>query len=67
MSDRLLPCLYCQTPNDPAQTNCSHCGMPLTTVHPENKQKRKGLFIKVFWAIVLFCGAMIWYLPRNVA
>lgn len=55
-------CLYCQTPNDEQQDNCQNCGMPLS--NKTVKQNKISFFIKAFWAIVLFCAFMIYFLPR---
>ncbi|MCW8866569.1 MAG: DnrP protein [Colwellia sp.] len=57
-------CLYCQTENEGATENCEHCGMPLPSKHPQDKQKKISFFIKAFWAIVIFCIVMMYYLPR---
>ncbi len=58
-----VKCLFCQKGNDTKDKNCTHCGMPLTTQHPDGKG-RTHFFIKAFIGIVLFCLAMIYYLPR---
>jgi len=55
-------CLYCHTPNAEQQKNCENCGMPLN--NKTEKQGKTHFFIKAFWAIVLFCAFMIFYLPR---
>lgn len=55
-------CLYCQTSNEPEQQHCVNCGMPLS--NKNIKQGKINFFIKIFWAIVLFCAFMILYLPR---
>ncbi len=57
-------CLYCQTPNSSQQENCSHCGMALANKQPNSAKSRINFFVKVFWVIVIFCGLMIYYLPR---
>jgi len=57
-------CLFCQTDNDNNDVHCSHCGMALPKKHPQDKRKKINFFIKAFWAIVLFCVIMMYYLPR---
>jgi uncharacterized paraquat-inducible protein A len=64
MTTQLKKCLYCQTENDAENSRCSHCGMTLPNKHPQDKQKKIKFFIKAFWAIVIFCLVMIYYLPR---
>ncbi len=64
MNTPLKKCLYCQTENDVTRDSCSHCGMALPNKHPQDKQKKLNFFIKAFWAIVLFCVVMMYYLPR---
>jgi len=57
-------CLFCQTENESENTHCSHCGMALPKKHPLDKRKKISFFVKAFWAIVLFCIAMMVFLPR---
>ncbi|MBL4764157.1 MAG: DnrP protein [Colwellia sp.] len=64
MNKNSKQCLYCQVENDIDNEHCSHCGMALPTKHPNDKQTKINFFIKAFWAIVLFCVIMIFYLPR---
>jgi hypothetical protein len=75
-----VPCLYCQTENEcqiedndqledndqkqPSLGNCHNCGMPLAKKHPNNKKDKLNLFVKWFIFIVIFCVAMVIYLPR---
>ncbi|MDP7591229.1 MAG: DnrP protein [Litorilituus sp.] len=60
----LKKCLFCQTENDCVNVECSHCGMALPNKHPQDKGKKKQLFIKVFAAITFLCVLMVYYLPR---
>jgi len=55
-------CLYCQTPNDNSLAHCKNCGMPLAD--KSINQVKTSIFVKVFWAIVIFCALMIYILPR---
>jgi len=64
MTTEKIPCLYCQSKNDEQEQNCSNCGMPLAKRHPNNKRDRLAFFKKAFWAIVIFCVVMMFYLPR---
>lgn len=64
MSTPMKTCLYCQTENEAGSTCCTHCGMTLPNKNPKDKQKKIKFFIKAFWAIVIFCLVMIYYLPR---
>ncbi|WP_206485826.1 DnrP protein [Thalassotalea sp. G2M2-11] len=69
MSKEVITCLYCQSPNeiDNEQNdigNCENCGMPLTQHAPEGRLSRLKRFLPFFWAIVIFCLVMIFYLPR---
>ncbi len=64
-----ITCLYCQGENsiDKANANnkhCKHCGMSLPEKHPQDKSRKISFFIKAFWAIVIFCVFMMFYLPR---
>lgn len=64
MTSKNKTCLYCQTPNETEQIKCRHCGMPLTKFQQNKADKNSRIFIKVFWAIVIFCVVMMIYLPR---
>ena len=63
MSDQQVPCLFCQVLNDSKLSHCTNCGMALAKNHPEGKARR-SFFGKAFWAIVIFCIVMMYYLPR---
>ncbi|MGB1262579.1 MAG: DnrP protein [Cognaticolwellia sp.] len=63
MSEKQVPCLFCQVKNDSSLSHCSHCGMALAKNHPAGKARRV-FFSKAFWAIVIFCILMMFYLPR---
>ena len=66
--------MYCQTENeykiddktskDEGFGHCNNCGMPLAKKHPNNKKDKLDLFVKWFIFIVIFCVAMVIYLPR---
>jgi len=64
MSELSKTCLYCQSENDVNNDSCKHCGMALPKKHPQDKRSKISFFIKVFWAIVIFCVVMMYYLPR---
>ncbi len=69
MSDQNRKCLFCQGDNNPKgddvnNDNCIHCGMALPTKHPQDRRTKINFFIKAFWAIVIFCIFMVFYLPR---
>lgn len=64
MNEPSKKCLFCQGENDSNSTNCKHCGMALPKKHPQDKRSKISFFIKMFWAIVLFCVFMMFYLPR---
>lgn len=64
MSKPSKKCLYCQGENEATNEICQHCGMDLPDKHPHDKRSKISFFIKAFWAIVIFCVFMIFYLPR---
>lgn len=64
MNEPSKKCLFCQGENDINNTSCQHCGMTLPKKHPQDKRSKIRFFIKAFWAIVIFCIIMIYYLPR---
>ena len=64
MSEHSKKCLFCQGENEANNDTCQHCGMALPTKHPQDKKTKISFFVKAFWAIVIFCVIMIFYLPR---
>jgi len=64
MSEKSIPCIYCQTDNDVANTKCTNCGMAMPTDHPLAARNKTKFFRKAFWGIVIFCVVMMIYLPR---
>ena len=64
MSEQGKKCLYCQCDNNETDVTCKHCGMALPIKHPNDKRSKINFFVKAFWAIVIFCVVMIFYLPR---
>lgn len=64
MNEKNKKCLYCHGDNDESDSNCQHCGMALPQKHPQDKRNKISFFIKAFWAIVVFCVVMMFYLPR---
>lgn len=64
MSNQIKKCLYCQGDNNEVDAQCRHCGMALPQKHPNDRSTKVKFFVKAFWAIVIFCVVMIFYLPR---
>ncbi|WP_353539960.1 DnrP protein [Colwellia sp. KU-HH00111] len=64
MSNQQNKCLFCQGENTVDTDTCQHCGMTLPKKHPEDRKSKISFFVKAFWAIVIFCTVMVFYLPR---
>jgi predicted nucleic acid-binding Zn ribbon protein len=64
MNEQHNKCLFCQGKNDINNSHCEHCGMALPKNHPQDKRSKISFFDKAFWAIVIFCIIMMFYLPR---
>lgn len=57
-----LNCTHCGNTIEIDSAHCSHCGIPLPPDFGKSPQKRFKLF---FIAVILFCTAMIIWLPPN--
>jgi len=64
MSDNVKKCLFGQHENLAERECCENCGMLLSSKPQNIKQKNRKFFQKIFWLVVVFCAAMIIYLPR---
>jgi predicted amidophosphoribosyltransferase len=58
-----LICKHCGRDVAAGEETCAHCGMPL----PPDLGKNSHLKFKLFFiALIVFCAAMILWLPRDL-
>lgn len=60
-------CLYCQHAAPPGAHDCPHCGMPLPANAELARRRRLRRFQWFCVGLTVFCGVMIYWLPRTLS